>query len=96
MITSLQATYGGDPGAWLRMPTGVLRAFITALPARRAEAALLDSQVVAVGTGSLEKRDRKAVIRGWEQDARGDEVERTKPTREERDMMIAAVGIKRG
>lgn len=81
---------------WLTTPSGVLSAYSAMLPRLKAEDRLSDTEVIAVGTGNMEKRDRTKVLREWSDAAQGDTQETTKPTAEERAMLMEAVGIQRG
>jgi len=93
VIARLQAYYGGDPMTWLRVPTGILHAYVAMLPRLKNEDRMSDAEVIAVGTGTMDKNDRKRVLREWSDAAQGDTRETTKPTAEERVMMMEAVGI---
>lgn len=97
MITRLQAYYGGNQSGWMSMPSGILSAFVKMLPVLRAEDQMREAQVVALGTGSMERKDRNKLV-----DRLGREIsmEDGEPVRqvdpEARKMLIASAGIEVG
>lgn len=76
------------------MPTGVLFAFVRMLPRLRAEDSMRSAEIVALGTGSMDKKDARSTSRRWAREADPDSVAAERPVDEEqRKMMIASVGI---
>jgi hypothetical protein len=65
-IARLQKFYGGPPGSWHTMPLALLDAYVRALPPLMGEEAFRVSAIVAMGAGTIEKSDRRRVIRDWQ------------------------------
>lgn len=61
------------------------------IPQLTAEEAFHDSNVIAVGTGSMKKEDRARVVRGWRSVSRQD-VQRV--SAEHKRFVMASIGIK--
>lgn len=82
---------------WMDTPAGILNAYVTMLPVLRAEDCLRNAQVVAMGSGTLDKPTRRETLREWNRDAQAFSApEAEKPDPETRRMMIESVGITYG
>ena len=90
----MQAHYGGSPKGWLHLPLAVLDAYMLMLPRLQAEAALSHVVELGVGTGAMEKHDRREAIGTWQRLARGPRSETFSDlSREERHAVLAGMGI---
>lgn len=74
---------------WFHMPTCVLTAYLTMKRRLEGRESLRQVAVVAVGTGSVDKKDRASIIRSWQ--STGEPVQRLSP--EERQARMLAAGI---
>lgn len=77
------------------MPIAVLNAYVAMLDRLRAEDSMRQATVLAVGTGVMDKKDRREIVRGWEKEANPERVSR-KLTPQERAAMAARIGIRIG
>jgi hypothetical protein len=74
----------------METPLAIVRASSRMLPRLEAEESLLATQRTAVGTGSLSKDDRQAVVRRW---ARQVDIPATQAVRTKDPGALAAMGI---
>ena len=74
--------------SWFHMPLGVVTMYLGNLRKLEGERSLNSVAIVAMGTGSMDKNDRRNVLRQWRTDG---PVRRLTP--EERKANMAAVGI---
>jgi hypothetical protein len=79
VIPALQRYYGGRPQDWLEMPLVLLNAYAMVMPRLQAEDAMRMAEVVAVGTGNLEKGDSQRVQARWREALEGDRPASRKP-----------------
>lgn len=78
---------------WLRLPMGVLSAYVQNLPRMRAEGALEGVSVTMIGTGSMEKRHAERALRDWQREAAGTEPGLPPKTEEEKRELYASSGF---
>jgi len=76
ILPRLTRFYGGD---WTRRPVWIAKAHVAMLPRLEAEEAMMRATEVAIGTGSMEKKEAKRMMGIWGQTARGRTEERKKP-----------------
>lgn len=91
LIARLSRFYPGiSPIDWLeRTPVAVLRAYLVMIPRLSGEESVRAANVVAVGSGTLERDDRRSLVASWTNHQRRDrrDTAPTDPT------ALASVGI---
>lgn len=93
IIPRLQAFYGGDPGGWWHLPVGLLRAYDRMLSPIEAQRKLDQATAIALGTGSMEKRDHDRVMWQLNRAVRRHEEKPRKKTKEQIAAELAEMGI---
>lgn len=90
MSARLQRFYGGDPAGWLmRVPYGIVRAYLRMMKRLLAEESQRASERVFIGTHrSAEGDDFKEIQRSWQEDAQRAKRDRLSPE------MMSGMGIR--
>jgi hypothetical protein len=65
VIPALQRFYGGSPLDWLEVPLPLVGAYALAMRGLQAQESMLMCEVVAMGSGTLEKSDARRIQDGW-------------------------------
>jgi hypothetical protein len=92
LLPRLQRFYGGTISEWLTVPVAFVRAYAGAIPKIQAEEALLQANVVALGSGRMKKTDADRTIRDWRRIA-GITKTRSARSKDEMVSILGGVGI---